>query len=433
MEHEVRRFGLRVKLAYESGDARALAACFEPLWFLSAQNDSPTRQLALALQATNSVMLSIRSLFKENGPLGDLVHDYLRYLDDARPGSPDLSAKAAAYELIQTCYTDVLSIFQQPDSDWLVPTLKLFSRALALLALQADEAAHDSKNVRASLASRLLIRTLNVISTDKGATQKRLATFYVANQCLRIYFKLDNLRLTDTIINNTRHARPFLDVDFPKSDRVTYRYYIGRIYLSQRRLRQARQELQAAFDLCSPAAYAQCRMLLIFLIAASLPLGILPSKLLLQQYDLEPQYGPLTDALKLGDYTACVQALDRWREWHRSKGAYVLLKEKLEVICWRNLCRKVLWILSKGRPTSEGPPTLPLDKLLAAAQYAWRDPTLDLDDMHCVAASLNEQGYSKAYIHQARNLLVLQKGPQAGFPPVSSVRLAGAERLAVAD
>lgn len=37
------------------------------------------------------------------------------------------------------------------------------------------------------------------------------------------------------------------------------------------------------------------------------------------------------------------------------------------------------------------------------------------------------QGYLKAYIQQERGLLVLQRGEQMGFPPISTVRMVGDE------
>lgn len=86
-----------------------------------------------------------------------------------------------------------------------------------------------------------------------------------------------------------------------------------------------------------------------------------------------------------------------------------------------------------------GPPTLSLDTLLIAARLAFDDYSLELDDVECMCASLMEQvslpfptfldiplltslqGYIKAYILHSKRLLVLQKGPTVGFPPLASV------------
>lgn len=99
-------------------------------------------------------------------------------------------------------------------------------------------------------------------------------------------------------------------------------------------------------------------MILIYLIAASLPLGLFPSLPLLQEFDLDDQYSALLPALKvsppasctlrrslqgslqLGDYNTVLSEINRHMSWHLKKGNYLLLKEKLEVICWRNLARR---------------------------------------------------------------------------------------------
>lgn len=44
-----------------------------------------------------------------------------------------------------------------------------------------------------------------------------------------------------------------------------------------------------------------------------------------------------------GDYRSCLATLNDWQQWHINKGTYLLLREKLEVICWRNLARKT-WV-----------------------------------------------------------------------------------------
>lgn len=86
---------------------------------------------------------------------------------------------------------------------------------------------------------------------------------------------------------------------------------------------------------------------------------------------------------------------------------------------------------------------LSLSTLLKTARVAFRDPLLDADDIEAMCASLLDQvsscklrparsltllqGYLKAYIQQERGLLVLQRGEQMGFPPVSAVRMIGDE------
>jgi len=161
---------------------------------------------------------------------------------------------------------------------------------------------------------------------------------------------------------------------------------------------------------------------------ASLPLGVFPRTELLQEFDIDGQYAWLIQAIKSGNYQECLAVLNQWKDWHLAKGTYLLLRDKLEVICWRNLARKTLFIANSGNPQpGTAPPTLSLKAFLATARCAFDDPTLDIDDVEAMCASLLDQGYVKAYIHQNMQILVLQKGKPFGFPPVSSVRMAGDE------
>ncbi|GAA5883372.1 hypothetical protein JCM3774_004865, partial [Rhodotorula dairenensis] len=81
-----------------------------------------------------------------------------------------------------------------------------------------------------------------------------------------------------------------------------------------------------------------------------------------------------------------------------------------------------LFVLTNGSPLPPtGPPTLSLHALLAAARLSFQDPSLDVDDVESMCVSLMEQGYIKAYILHSKRILVLQKGPRAGFPPVATV------------
>lgn len=63
--------------------------------------------------------------------------------------------------------------------------------------------------------------------------------------------QLNNLRLCDTVVKNVRDAIDFLDTQYPRADRVTFSYYMGRMYLYQRRMRKAMYELRKAFALCT--------------------------------------------------------------------------------------------------------------------------------------------------------------------------------------
>lgn len=83
-----------------------------------------------------------------------------------------------------------------------------------------------------------------------------------------------------------------------------------------------------------------CRIIFIYLTAASIPLGIFPHRELITLFDLDPEFGTLTQAIKLGDISSYKNALENGRAWYAKRGIYLLLREKGEVLVWRSLIRR---------------------------------------------------------------------------------------------
>ena len=113
--------------------------------------------------------------------------------------------------------------------------------------------------------------------------------------------------------------------------------------------------------------------------------------------------------------------LERHREWLRTRGLYMLLCEKLVLGLWRNLFQRCMRLNPHVDEASNAPPTLPLAMLVGPARLAWNDNTLLLEDMECMAANLVDQGLMKAYILHSKSMIVLQRGPFRGFPPMSDI------------
>ena len=101
--------------------------------------------------------------------------------------------------------------------------------------------------------------------SSPDSPSKRDALFFLANSTFRVYFALSNLRLCDTVLNNTQNAALARLETVPKGDRCAFLYYRGRIALYQRRLPQARNDLRRAFALCSAASWRNGRCVAPFL------------------------------------------------------------------------------------------------------------------------------------------------------------------------
>lgn len=75
----------------------------------------------------------------------------------------------------------------------------------------------------------------------------------------------------------------------------------------------------------------------------------------------------------------------------------------------------------QSAPVKTPPPTLKLANFLILARRAWNDSTLDIDDVECVAASLIDQGFIKAYAMHSTGNIVFRRTPDFGFEKMSKV------------
>ncbi|GAA5975534.1 hypothetical protein JCM11641_004298 [Rhodosporidiobolus odoratus] len=419
----------QVKQAHISRDGQSFSALLSPL-----PTSNSVQLLQRSLQNSSSRPANYTSLtrssFPEYRPLADFLAAFLLYVRDSPTAQHGASTTAVAldktYALLEDCFKTADRLFAQGETGWFVPTLRKLTRRLIDVALAVGRASGDPKLTRAGEAARLLGRPMGIAASDRTSPSpcKRDALFLLANQTFRVYFALSNLRLCDTVLNNTSNSAAVLE-QFPRADRVAFLYYRGRIALYQRRLPQARNDLRKAMAACHAGAWKTGRLILIYLIAASLPLGFFPSQPLLEHFQLSAHYSALLPALKKGHFAAVLAQIDAHRPWHLKHGNYLLLREKLEVVCWRNLARQTLLVTTNGSPLPPaGPPNLSLLALLAAAKVAWpkeEAEVMDVDDVEGMCAGLMEQGYLKAYILHSKRLLVLQKGERWGFPPLSTV------------
>ena len=68
-----------------------------------------------------------------------------------------------------------------------------------------------------------------VVLLSSGNKEKKLALLEIINTLFKVYFQLNTLRLCKTLINAV-NSKQFLEFDmFPASQRVTYRYFTGRL------------------------------------------------------------------------------------------------------------------------------------------------------------------------------------------------------------
>lgn len=73
------------------------------------------------------------------------------------------------------------------------------------------------------------VGVLDLIPLAAGNKEKKLALLEIINTLFKVYFQLNTLRLCKTLINAVA-SKQFLEFQvFPASQRVTYKYYTGRL------------------------------------------------------------------------------------------------------------------------------------------------------------------------------------------------------------
>lgn len=385
------------------------------------------------------------------------------------------STFSAAYEKWGEVYSKMALIFQSQEKPFIGAAFRYVGTSLVHLAIAADSTAQNSSQSKVTDAVARISRSTGIAAIDRtplpGQMTKRSQVLWLANLSFRCYFKLKNIRLCETVLGsvdnalslNRTHASVEQKTAFPstaalgmacysRGDQVTYRYYLGRLRLSRHRIRSAYNELRWAFDNCTNAHMHNKTLILTHLIVSAIILGIYPTRKLLDATNLAGPFGGLVERARQGDGKGMYTELETWRDWHRQKGHYFLLREKLEIGVWRNLMRRryvrservcftclptgvFSFLIARltsglGAPTAPNtsagpartpPPTLKLANFLIMARFAWQDASLTVDDVECVTASLIDQGYIKAYAMHSSGNVVFRRTPDFGFEKMSTV------------
>jgi hypothetical protein len=242
----------------------------------------------------------------------------------------------------------------------------------ALMAGLGGPASSEPEGPRESLPERAVNLLRNAFTTclndrtsglDKaGIPQgKKRGIYTIANICLKALFQSQKTRNAKEIFESIGSLSPPLSA-YPKSERVTYLYYLGRFLFQNSHFYRAAEALQQAYDE-SPIADScirQRRLILIFLISSNLVLGRFPSMTLLQRpeaHGLQARFMPLMLAIRHGDLPSFRRHLDYnspHAPWFLQFRILLQLRNRCLVLIWRSLVRKT-WLLNGTRPAPPAP------------------------------------------------------------------------------
>uniref|UniRef100_A0A4W3J0D2 PCI domain-containing protein 2 n=1 Tax=Callorhinchus milii TaxID=7868 RepID=A0A4W3J0D2_CALMI len=258
-------------------------------------------------------------------------------------------------------------------------------------------------------AAELLMSCFRVCASDNRAgidDSKKWGMLFLINQLFKIYFKINKLHLCKPLIRAIDSSN--LKDEYSMAQRVTYKYYVGRKAMFDSDFKQAEEYLSFAFEHCHRSSQKNKRMILIYLLPVKMLLGQMPTVQLLRKYDLL-QFSDVTKAVSEGNLLLLNEALTKHEIFFIRCGIFLIL-EKLKIITYRNLFKKVYLLLKTHQ--------LPLDAFLVALKFMQVED-VDIDEVQCILANLIYVGQIKGYIsHQHQKLVVSKQNP---FPPLSSV------------
>ncbi|KAK5114481.1 hypothetical protein LTR62_002416 [Meristemomyces frigidus] len=320
--------------------------------------------------------------------------------------------------------------------------------------------------LRAAFVTCLNDRVHNLDAQGAPEGKKR-GIYTIANLCLKILFQCRKTRNATQIFENIYNSSPPLSA-YPKRERVTYLYYLGRFLFQNSHFYRAQLALQYAYD--EAPARQECvrqrRQILVYLIASNIILGRFPSQALLSRPEaqgLAELFLPICLAIRAGNLVAFRRHLSLDGEqapWFLHFRILLQMRNRCEILVWRSLVRKIFLLVGYRPVDPVKASTLSTDHLVTAwnwleslstageGQEVYTDPdfaeiadgnserTIDITAMESKVAALIDQGLVSAFI--SRKLVkvafltkAVQKGGDAltaAFPRVWGVLSERVER-----
>ncbi|KAF5003767.1 hypothetical protein FDECE_9697 [Fusarium decemcellulare] len=287
---------------------------------------------------------------------------------------------------------------------WTIPTLYMVGKYLRLFAIKSDEERraklwdsgpgfsltsddfdpqHD-KQLQLRDCEGHLKRIFTLCLNDRAPLEesRKWGIYYITNLLFKTYFKLNSASLSRTILKtlsvyNAKGDMPALEM-FPKSQRVTFKFYEGVLLFLDENYLEAESYLTEAWQLCHKDALEQSES---------------------------------------GNLWAFDEALKNGEEEFVKRRIYLTL-ERGRDIALRNLLRKVF--LAGGFDEPKEGDTTPVRRTrvptveFQAAISMGSGRVFDMDECECLLANMIYKELMKGYIARDRGFVVLSK--KGAFP-----------------
>ncbi|KAI0561088.1 Proteasome component PCI [Gracilaria domingensis] len=296
------------------------------------------------------------------------------------------------------------------ETAWCISAFVALCVDLRVMAEEADRqlTASNQKPGKLEEAERVLKKGFTLTNNDRASIEeqsKKIGTLGIVNQLLKIYFKLNNLRLCGNLTKSVNLRSSGYFESFPISHRATYRYFTGRLHLYENRYEEAVRDLEFALQHVPRRMELNRRQILLYLIPSKILTGVLPSDRMLTTHNMM-WFVDIVKAIKSGNVGLFNEAVEHYEEFFIRKALYFAV-ENMRPLVFRSLVRRVqtMWMNNK----------IPLRCIGASLKVCSVD--MEGDEVECVLANLIFNGYIKGYIsHKVGYLVLSKKNP---FPSIS--------------
>mmetsp|Transcript_16985 Transcript_16985/g.23755 ORF Transcript_16985/g.23755 Transcript_16985/m.23755 type:complete len:417 (-) Transcript_16985:190-1440(-) len=347
-------------------------------------------------------------------PWGPIVgfHIYSKALSRSGRHTEALDAALEAGKLCRSIMSAAEPPEHTPNSlpNWYLPMVDALLGNIRLIAFDADKDNMQSPNQRKAYGFICEYLSLcNKKDKAKGLSSKKMATIFTVNHLFKLCFRLNLLRNTSqlTLSVNSKGFPPM--ENFPKSETVTYHFYLGRLKMMEEKYEEAEEYLEYAFIHCHKNCRPNKLRVLQFLIPVKVLLKKMPSGRLFEKYPLR-QYKEVIRSVKSGNLKEYNQLIRKYEEYFVQKGVFLLM-ERLKIYVYRNLVKKVALYNRKYRENPKKKEHI-LDFNLIKAAFQMNGMELDeenYDEIECILSNLIYEGLVKGYIAHDHKCLVLAK------------------------
>lgn len=260
-------------------------------------------------------------------------------------------------------------------------------------------------NERADTQIEQIISELRKIYSSLSKSEYINSTILVLNHLLGLYFRINNFQQCMHLFNVIQADLDNILGSIRLRERLSFHYYIARMYLFLDQLPSVVDHLQMAL---SVARTRRNRVkILRFLIPVQILSGVLPTAFLLKKYELF-EFVDVVRAIRTGNVRLFDQVLQKFIRLWVDRGLYFLLVRAKKLLL-RNLVKQVFLINGSKRE-------IPLEMLYRAFELGESRASV-AEEVNCILAGLCKNGFVKGYVLIDEKVLYLSNKNPFPFVP----------------